>query len=227
MKQTALRHFSTQGPRLFGEVLNPQLRPIFDKLGLGVPSELRMIAVPKLKVFPVQISTAKKHTFSQQHWKYFGSPEHALTDKFLSHYADRPFQPLYIYSVAAAHLEDSKAVVRNRARTRVRRAFCVALTDNGYNWLGVGISNKHNTKGTELLGTVRLRTLSPKKILLLEFPDLVSYFAELVKSSIVPELSRRTEKDSTEMPEGSLSQDIDENTEAPEEVPLSGPDDKI
>lgn len=228
MKQPALRYFSTQGPRLFGEVLNPKIRPFFDKLGLGVPTELRLLGSQRLDEFPIQISTAKKHIFSLQHWKYFGVPEHALTDKFLAFYADRQSQPLYVHSVAVSHFEDSKAVVRNRARTRVRRAFLVALTKNGYNWLGVGISNKHNTKGTELFGTVRLKALRPKNVLLLEFPELVSHFAELVKSNIAPSLCRRINgEDVTETLEGSLGQDIDENAEPLEEAPLSGPEDKL
>lgn len=104
----------------------------------------------------------------------------------------------------------------------------MALTNNGYNWLGVGISNKHNTKGTELFGTVRLKTTSPKRILLLDFPELVSYFAGLVESNIAPLLSRKIGvEEIAETPEGSLSSDIDENTEPSEEVPLSGPEDKI
>lgn len=102
----------------------------------------------------------------------------------------------------------------------------MALTQNGYNWLGVGISNKHNTKGTELFGTVRLKALRPKGVLLLDFPELVSYFVEVVKCNITPSLGRKIKKDNGETLEGSSSQDIDENTEPPEDTLLPGSEDR-
>lgn len=66
----------------------------------------------------------------------------------------------------------------------------MALNKNGYNWLGAGISQELDTKGKQLFGTVVLGGEEPQRILLLDFPKLVDYFSQQIKSTIAPQLRR-------------------------------------
>lgn len=190
MFKAAVRFFSTggQGGK---EILSERAQAIADKLGLGAPKDLRIINKKLPDRFAsITIRTSKRHTIKNFHYKYLCGPEHPLTDMYLSFYADRPMPPLVVYTNAFKN-GGAKSVVRNRARTRLRRAFYVALTKNGYNWLGTGISKELNTQGTHLYGTVQLHADLPKRIWEVEFTEIVHYFDHMIKNRIAPALGKK------------------------------------
>ncbi|KAM7205587.1 hypothetical protein V8F33_000913 [Rhypophila sp. PSN 637] len=177
-----------------------KISPIARRLNLGLPSSARQIKGLNTTDFPIVVKISEQHLVYEQHMKYLSGPEHPLTAKFLSFYTSKPLQPLILSVYNFTNTGNVKVVVKNRAATRIRRAFCVALNKNGYSWLGVGISRELKTKGKQLYGTVNLGGQDPKRILLLEFPKLVDYFAQQIKDNIAPKLSINVTGDSAGQP---------------------------
>lgn len=194
MRQPVARFFSLPPKGFPGHI-----RPIATKLNLGLPTAARSIEGQNLEDFPVTIKISRKHLIDEPHVKYLTGPEQPLTAKYLSFYTDRTPQPLVIRAYAYARSDSAKVVVINRARIRLRRAFCVALAKNGYNWLGAGISKQLGTKEQQIWGTVVLAGEHPQKIMLLEFPKLVDYFSERIRDVIAPRLKRGAKQESSKL----------------------------
>ncbi|KAM7208904.1 hypothetical protein V8F20_000782 [Naviculisporaceae sp. PSN 640] len=198
MRQTAARFFS-----LTLNALSPRfpnyIQPIAAKLNLGLPAEAKLILNQKQTRLPIKIRISRKHVIDEAHVRFLTGPEHALTAMYLSFYTDRTPQPLVIRTYSRTGREPAKVVVKNRAATRLRRAFCVALNKTGYSWLGAGISRQLGTKGEQLYGSVVLDGVHPQKIMLLEFPKLVDYFSERIRHDIAPKLRRVDTNGSSEM----------------------------
>ncbi|KAK3938421.1 hypothetical protein QBC46DRAFT_390317 [Diplogelasinospora grovesii] len=176
-----------------------KVRELSRKFNIHPPIGLRLIKGQNFEKYPVRVSVCKQHTFSMYHMKYLGPTEQPLTDKFISFYAakGRRDQPLWCYVQRNAN-DETRVVVQSTAGRRVRAAFIAALRINGYDKFGRPLPQESDgeeaqraaggDRNRQLYGTIRLNVFEPKKLMQLDFQELVNYLAEHIKKRIEPTL---------------------------------------
>ncbi|KAK0729784.1 hypothetical protein B0H67DRAFT_8939 [Lasiosphaeris hirsuta] len=148
------------------------------------------------KQYGIRATTSQDHHFCMNHMKPLGMVgPHPLNEMFFSIYKGRKSKRLWIW-VYALMDHNTKAVVRNSAKRRLKAVITAALLENGYRPNGQRLARVAATpegeavRDTELHGTFSLTVIEPKKMMQIPLKDFYAYMNNLVKTDVVPRLRR-------------------------------------
>ncbi|KAK4166613.1 hypothetical protein QBC43DRAFT_313009 [Cladorrhinum sp. PSN259] len=135
----------------------------------------------KMNNYGLKVRATNKHVFSlydDENLGYLGSP---LAEKTLWRYLQKKQIPLWVYAQAYVGPDNAIAVVRRKCEKRLKAALYFALAEFGFDKNGRSLDEK-STK--VMHGTLVLHTSVPKKIMAMEFDDIVKDLVEVLRKQV-------------------------------------------